>query len=680
VKAKAVIDRYGQGRLPDPMPLLLTYVVVAIAIPSRLVFGPLGAAGTPAQMVAMGAFALWVLIRVVHRGHFAAYPQPVRWALLAFAVAMLASYLAAMTRPILTTEISSADRGMLSICAWCGIAMLTADGVRSRDDLDRLLKWVAVAGIGLAALGIFQFFTGQNPVGDIKIPGLSLNQPLSTLKLRSDFRRVTGTTIHPIEFGVVLSMILPVVVHFALHGRRKRLWWAGVIVIGAALPMPVARSAVVATGVAFIIVFLGLKPQHQRRALLILPVFLVIMRIMIPGLLGTIRSLFSNFGNDPSISGRTQDYAAVLHYFSLSPLFGRGFSTFIPSIYRTLDNQYLGMLVEGGIIGVGAMIVLLFTGALSARAVRRVSPLDADKSLGQALCASILAAAISFGTFDALGFPMCAAMLFLFIGCAGALWRHSGGLKAYLAEGAVVSHRRAPLVRLPVVPRALRVTLVMLLAVAVVGVADKGSQALLKQQRRYQAIEMFAIANPGPKALNPYDQAQTDGLPDSLVAILTSTTAKSALARAGGSTDFTIAQGNGSLAQGTDVQGGGPMLTLSVVAPTRQSAALSRTLIMNLAVQTATRLQDDVHPVYLVPNARLGILPLQTPPPFPVHGSAKRSLAALTLILALALAGAYRLLRRFAFGAAAARRPPAASRASVLSRQLADDESLSSPA
>jgi len=37
--------------------------------------------------------------------------------------------------------------------------------------------------------------------------------------------------------------------------------------------------------------------------------------------------------------------------------------------------------------------------------------------------AAIVAAALSFSTFDALAFPMFAAILFLLVGCGGALWR-----------------------------------------------------------------------------------------------------------------------------------------------------------------------------------------------------------------------------------------------------------------
>ena len=35
---------------------------------------------------------------------------------------------------------------------------------------------------------------------------------------------------------------------------------------------------------------------------------MAVLMVVRPGLLGTLRSLFTNLGNDPSIEGRTEDY------------------------------------------------------------------------------------------------------------------------------------------------------------------------------------------------------------------------------------------------------------------------------------------------------------------------------------------------------------------------------------
>jgi hypothetical protein len=47
--------------------------------------------------------------------------------------------------------------------------------------------------------------------------------------------------------------------------------------------------------------------------------------------------------------------------------------------------------------------------------------------LGVSLSASILVLGVTFATFDGLGFPIAAALLFLLLGVTGALWRIVGG-------------------------------------------------------------------------------------------------------------------------------------------------------------------------------------------------------------------------------------------------------------
>jgi len=139
--------------------------------------------------------------------------------------------------------------------------------------------------------------------------------------------------------------------------------------------------------------------------------------------MGTIRSLFTHLGTDPSISGRTSDYAAVTPLIHARPWFGRGGGTFIPVLYRILDNQYLMTLIEWGIVGLTIMIIVFVSPVLMGRSVRRNAPDDEARHLGQCLVASALVAVVLSGTFDALSFPTFSATFFILIGVAAALWR-----------------------------------------------------------------------------------------------------------------------------------------------------------------------------------------------------------------------------------------------------------------
>jgi hypothetical protein len=69
----------------------------------------------------------------------------------------------------------------------------------------------------------------------------------------------------------------------------------------------------------------------------------------------------------------------------------------------------------------------MVVGFATARGVVRRAADSQTRSLGVSLSASILVLAVTFVTFDGLGFPIAAGMLFLFLGVIGALWRVVGG-------------------------------------------------------------------------------------------------------------------------------------------------------------------------------------------------------------------------------------------------------------
>ena len=105
------------------------------------------------------------------------------------------------------------------------------------------------------------------------------------------------------------------------------------------------------------------------------------------------------------MSTRTADYVADFKYIVERPFFGRGFGTFMPALYRYTDNTYLLGLVEFGIIGVLALLILYFAGMHCAAAGRHLTSDQRQQELGQAMIASIMVGAVSGATFDALASP-----------------------------------------------------------------------------------------------------------------------------------------------------------------------------------------------------------------------------------------------------------------------------------
>ena len=83
--------------------------------------------------------------------------------------------------------------------------------------MDVLLRRLTYLGGAIASLGLLQFATGQPFTNYIQIPGLSINNELVSVLNRGGLVRPAGTAIHPIEFGAVLTMILPLALRALLH-------------------------------------------------------------------------------------------------------------------------------------------------------------------------------------------------------------------------------------------------------------------------------------------------------------------------------------------------------------------------------------------------------------------------------------------------------------------------------
>lgn len=408
-------------RRVDAVHVLTVVLVVLIALPSRLTFAPLGGAGAPALVLGLGCFGWWVYDRVQRVETGMTGPQPLRTALFVVMGCFLVSYVIAMSRAIEIEESTTADIGMISVVSWAGILLVAHDGIPSLDRFDVLIRRVVFAGGALATVGLIQFVTGEAWVDHISIPGLSLNTSLVGVMERNGFNRPGGTAIHPIEFGAVITMILPLAINSALTDRTRttvRRWYP-VLAIGLAVALSISRSAIVSAVVAVAIVAVGWTPAVRRRAAVIAAGFLGVVFVSVPGLLGTVSGLFTGIGDDSSARSRTGSYSIAAEFIERSPVFGRGFATFLPS-YRILDNQYLSLAIEVGLIGLLAVLGLFVVGALCARRIRVIGPDERTRQLGQALAASIGAGAAGLALYDGFGFPMATGTHFLMLGLAGA--------------------------------------------------------------------------------------------------------------------------------------------------------------------------------------------------------------------------------------------------------------------
>lgn len=410
--------------------LLAAFLVLQFLIPARLVISGMGAAGRPSVAIGVLLAFLWVLSAGRHR-QLPRGRQPIRWVVSLFVGTQLLGYVIGFDRFPSPLEASAANRWLIFVVAMAGVTLAVADGLRSRADLDRLLRLVVTLSSVMAMVGILQFFRIADLTQHIRIPGMRLNSSLIVVGTRGDvlLARVAGTASHYIEFGVVLALVLPIALHYAFFSPpgRTRVWrWVHVAIVAFAIPLSISRSATLTLAVTFLMLSVIWPWRHRYNAFMVGIVSLAAFRVINPGVLGTIRSLFTNADNDPSVQDRIARTDYVMELWSARPWFGRGAGMVIPEQYILLDNQVFMTLLAGGVFGVVVLLLYFLVPYGLARSVRLRGLDQETRHLGQALAVTMPAAVLASGTFDSFSFPTWVGVMSLFVGAVGALWRLEG--------------------------------------------------------------------------------------------------------------------------------------------------------------------------------------------------------------------------------------------------------------
>ncbi len=553
--------------------LLLAYVVCLLGIPSVLIFRPLGAAGTPAGVMGDALLIAVALTSFATRGRYRV-TTPIMWLLFVMVFAWFVSYAVGGLRPIVSLETNSMDRGLISIGSWCGVALAISGGINSRQRLDAFLRVVVYMGTFVAVVGLMQFFFGFDVARWIRIPGLTANHDFGGLTVRDGFRRISGTAMHAIEFGAVLSMILPIAFHYSFtepEGRRRRLLQICTAVICFSIPLTVARSAIMGLVVGLTLLFFTWTPAQKWRALVILPLALLPLKVAVPHLLGVLSHLFTQAANDPSVQNRLSDWTAAGYLISHSPIFGNGLSTAIPVMWRTYDDAYIGVLIESGFLGFIALIALFVGAVLTALYIRSSTSDPATRSLAYSLMTALVAAAFIFYSFDAFSYPMCTGVFFIVLGAISCLWRQQFPVQFWAFRARGTERRR----------RFVAKTSIAL--VAVLGVLG-GLHLARGVPPTYEALGTVELSNkPVPDKNIFYTPLYLGDVAALVSDTVKSTATRERFAAEGFSARYEIARGDGSLMPVTDVMGTGDVLRIA-----------SRSQDPELATRTTQHAMDEI--------------------------------------------------------------------------------------
>lgn len=304
--------------------------------------------------------------------------------------------------------------------AWFAISAMRPSELRA---FSVLTVWLA----SLCALGVIvERRTGFNVFYEVS---RTILHPIATVAAtptmihpdptKFDRPQIVGPTEHGLAVTTMLSMALPFAIVGLMDARnltRKAAYAAAATLILAAALSTERKTGVVVPAV----VLLFLAIYRTRDLLRLWPLALVLaaaIHVAAPGALGTINELGGGTLQTDSSIGRTSDYVAITPDFVTRPLLGFGFGSLDvakPDTYRILDNEYLGQLLQVGLIGAAAYLAVIAAAiALAHRAIRSGDPQRA----GPALAAGAAAAgyAVASALFDVLSFPQ-TPYVFLFMG------------------------------------------------------------------------------------------------------------------------------------------------------------------------------------------------------------------------------------------------------------------------
>jgi polysaccharide biosynthesis protein PslJ len=407
------------------IPLLTTYVILLTFIPSALVLGPLGGAGSPATLFALALLGWYALLWVHPRFGLYRGRQPARITAAFFASILIAAYVSANRHSLNVTAQNGTDRELICLAGWMAVLLLAADGIEGWERLRVLIRRIITCVSVISAIGITQFLTGFNLASYVVIPGLSRQVAFDDLLSRGGLNRPSATTAQPLELAAVLALTLPLALHqarFAGPGARFRCWLQAALIAGA-LPLTVSRSAVL--GLAVIVVML-VPTWPKRERWLAFPVIgggVVALWVITPSLFPLLYQLFAETGGESSSTSRVDAYSSSVSFIAAHPWLGQGFGTFLPQTYFFVDNQYLTSLIETGVLGLLAVVTLFGVGWWLARSARRACDDERIRDLLQCLAVSVVSVALSFFTFDAFSFATFSGLTFLLLGCIAAAWR-----------------------------------------------------------------------------------------------------------------------------------------------------------------------------------------------------------------------------------------------------------------
>lgn len=257
--------------------------------------------------------------------------------------------------------------------------MIVLSVLRDADDVERVITWIVIAAMVVSLFGVAEGIRKANLFVTLLPTDPEQLETLEWIildKSRSGAYRVAATFSHPLALAEYLTMCLPLAAYLCINGQiiARRLLGTGAIpLLLVALYLSRTRSAVISAAIvgATLIVIAGIRAASQRRNFFkaVAGVFAITgVLLSIAGGIGVLGEL--TLGRDRAERGSTEARLYMLArgtgLAADEPVTGYGpglaavtLGALPGHVSITIDNYYLSVALESGVLGLLLLIVIL---------------------------------------------------------------------------------------------------------------------------------------------------------------------------------------------------------------------------------------------------------------------------------------------------------------------------------
>ncbi len=378
---------------------------------------------------------VWLLVS----GSLARAPQPrtgpVHWAFGAFLVIAVLSILINAETLVRIDMLDSSVKKIALLASYFFFFVLATSILRPTE-VAKFVKLVivlaTVTGVAVVIENRFSINVFHDWIGPL-FPGYT--RPFGIGILDSIGRKqVLGPGVQPLAVTTMLVMAMPFALINLLNSTERRQRWLYGIAIFLIFTGSLAteKKTGLVGAVAGLAVLFVYRPRQMARLLPFGALMLIVVHLFTPGAIGGVVDQFnpSSLNRVNTVQDRVRDYDAVTPDLAHNPILGLGWGGYNQQQHRILDNLYLTLAIEVGLLGVAAYLALLGTSfVLANRAARSRDPQRAPP--GIAAAAAIVTVFVASGLLDFLSLPQLAYMFCFVAAIAVVLGRDAKGRAAH---------------------------------------------------------------------------------------------------------------------------------------------------------------------------------------------------------------------------------------------------------